>query len=476
MNILLEIAIASAVLPCDSALWQLPEVSFANPAVKQWMLPRSNSLIGAEYANLRFSEPTDVQRGRGEDYWRAGASTYLKHKTSTLWGDASYLNGHQRDVVWNETSDIDLIYPYVTADAKGGDLNMERYRLAGGYADHTDRWAWGATLSYDAGQYFRNVDPRPRNITGLLDISAGAAILATGSHFAGLSLNYRKYKQDSDIDFKSEMGEEKIYHLTGLGNHYSRFAGTGENSYYNGHRIGLTADFYPESNRGFAASAGLSRFSFEKILTDLNKLPLVKVNHDALTLQGSWRAPGRVHDWGAAVTAEAYKRSGTENIFGDPSASIYPQIGSLAMYRDKSVSAAIEGVWQYHPWTDGRLLWVKGSGRYIHRRQAYADPFTEATADKAVITLDGLYTTPFAGAWRATLAAGALVHTPFIRKGCAEFEDCRQTGGNLRIGVQRQINSSLGLLFTVRWDHAVYHGNTSRSTSNRFTLSLSVTL
>ncbi len=476
MSFLLEIAIASAVLPCDSALWQLPEQSFVNPAVKQWMLPRSYSLIGAEYNNLRFSQTIDEQRGRGEDYWRAGATTYLKNGTSTLWGDASYLNGHQRGVVWNETSDIDLIYPYVTADAKGGDLNMERYRLGGGYADHTDRWAWGATISYDAGQYYRNVDPRPRNITGLLDISAGAAIRAIGSHFAGLSLSYRKYKQDSDIDFKSEMGEEKIYHLTGLGNHYNRFAGTGENSYYHGHRTGITADFYPETNRGFAASVGLSRFSFEKVLTDLNKLPLVDVDHDALNIQGSWRNPGTVHDWGIAATFNAYKRSGTENIFGDPSASIYPQIGSLTMYSDKSSSAALEAVWQYHPWTDGRLLWFKGAGEYRHRRQTYADPFSEIASEKAVIGLDGLYTTPFSGAWRATIAAGVLLHAPLSRNNCAEFEDCRQAGGNLRIGLQRQINANLELFLQARWDHADYHGTSSNSSFNRFTVSLSVTL
>ena len=86
-------------------------------------------------------------------------------------------------------------------------------------------------------------------MTGLLAVSAGAGRRIAGSYFGALSLNYAKYKQTDDIDFVSQLGVEKIYHLTGLGNHYCRFAGVGAESYYNGNRYGLTANLYPSSGR-----------------------------------------------------------------------------------------------------------------------------------------------------------------------------------------------------------------------------------
>ncbi|MDE6050125.1 MAG: hypothetical protein K2G08_00410, partial [Paramuribaculum sp.] len=157
----------------QSQMWQMTPQAFVNPAMKQWMLPVSVSAIEASYDRSRLNQSVYIQQGEGSDAWKAGAESYMKYRTSTLWGAASYSGGHEFNPVWNESSDLGLIYPYVVADSIGGNIKSETYSLGGGYADHTDRWAWGATISYVAGLHYRNVDPRPRNVTGRLDISAG---------------------------------------------------------------------------------------------------------------------------------------------------------------------------------------------------------------------------------------------------------------------------------------------------------------
>ena len=487
--IILLLATAS-VLPADSAMWQLSAPAYENPAVKQWMLPRSHSSIGAGYLHERQNKATDVQNGTGEDYWNIGAETYLKYKSSTLWGDASYRNGHRRQVKWNETSDAELIYPYFTADSVGGDMNLERYRFAGGYADCNGPWGWGASISYEAGLYYRNVDPRPRNVTGLLDIAVGGARRLWSDYYAGVSVHYRKYKQTGDIDFKNELGVEKIYHLTGLGTHYNRFAGTGTETYYNGNRIGITANLYPSSGRGFTFTANLSRFTFNKVLTGLNKLPLTHVWHNAVTLQGGYLAPGKNHDWGVTVNFDAYRRHGEENVFGDASLNIYPVIASLDMYADNAWAPSLAALWQYHPGNGGLLLWVKGSARYNHRSEVYRTPRRRMLVNDVTATLAANVSVPFAWAWRFSAGADATLVSP---TGCSlsladantqlpsglitlqrdkyTYLSHRSLATVLRAGLQRQISSRIGLALDARWHHTAY---TASANSNLFEAALSV--
>jgi hypothetical protein len=349
------------------------EQSYDNPAIKQWMLPVSHNTLALSYTNDHQTEAVDQQLGNGSDIAAFNADAYIKNGSSTIWGSAFYNNGKQHNIMCNETSDAALIYPYFTTDEIGGCLNVERYYFAGGFADRHGRIAWGGTLSYLAGLYYRNVDPRPRNVTGSLDASLGIAYNTFGDYFAGVSVNFRKYKQSNDIEFVSEMGKSIIYHATGLGTQYNRFAGTGDNAYYNGYRYGATVNLYPESGSGFIASVGLSRFTFKKILTDLNRLPLNSVWHNALNAQAGYAHRAGNHTAQVAVDYDVYRRHGKENIFGDASTSIYPQIGYLEMYADNYYAFALSGLYEYRD-ARNRLLSVSPRVGYSHDRQVYADP------------------------------------------------------------------------------------------------------
>jgi len=446
----------------------MSEAAWHNPAIKQWRMAESYSNIGIRFCNNSANGTVDPTVGSGSRYWTFEASTYIKHKTSTLWGEAGYVNGTQHALCWNETSDPGLIYPYFTADSVGGDLRMERYSFAGGYADRSDRWTWGVQLNYVAGLYYRNVDPRPRNVTGKLDLSAGMAYRTFSDYFIGISAGYCKYKQTNDITFKSQMGVEKIYHTTGLGSHYTRFAGSSTSTYYTGNRIGAVLNCYPSSGRGFFFTADISRFAFNKILTDLNKLPLNHVEHEEMLVETGFKHIGPSHDWAVTAKAVLLRRNGSENIFGDASSSVYPKIGSLDMYSDKFHHYSISALWQWRS-TSGILLWISPSAGYIHRNTTYVFPISQMIIDSYRTGASALFTIPLGNKWRTTITG----HTFFIiprnpqlklaasgsPNGLIEIERIRFhflsrsiSDCGFRFSVERNIWRQMNILFAAEWN------------------------
>lgn len=447
-------------------LWRQTPRSFQNPAIRQWMLPISYSALSGGYVNGRQSQPVDPKLGDGIDFGYVAADSYIKHKSSTLWGAASYRNGRQRSVVWNESSDAALIYPYFTADSIGGDLNMEQYGFSGGYADRNDRWAWGAEIGYTAGLYYRDVDPRPRNVTGRLDIAAGGAMrIGSTAYHAGVSVNYRKYKQTCSIEFVNELSDNRIWHLTGLGTHYERFAGSGYSHYYNDNRIGVTANLYPDMGRGAVFSASFSRFSFDHILTSLNKLPLQSVADNRLDVEAGWLAPGSRHDYAATVAMTYKKRTGSENIFGDPSNNIYPQIGAMAMYSHTYFDVSARLLWQWRP-DGGTLLAVTPKGSYSRNRTAYMDPYRYTLMSHIDAGLDVYGDRGFGKMWRAGFSASFRYMAPVNSE--IDFTIEPQTP----IGMQTIETQSFDIL-SGRYYSLGAEIHASRAINDRFALMLS---
>lgn len=400
-------------------LWRLAELPYKNPAVMQWRMSCGLTSVKAAY-DMR-DDRGEVNPSDGSSEWQAsaGAETYTKYRNTTLWGHGFYTNGMKRDVRWNESSDFRLVYPYVLADSVGGDIKAERYSFGGGYAAVNGRLAWGVSMSYLATLEYRDVDPRPRNVVGCLDAAAGVAYNVWGSYFAGISVSFRKYKQSSDIEFKSEMGVDKVFHMTGLGTHYRRFAGTGLSTYYDGYRYGVSADLYPSSGRGVFLSCAVSRFSFDNILSDLNKLPLASAWHNELQAEAGWLGMGDRLYGGVSSAVRWYRRHGCENIFGDASAGMYPQIASNAMFADNfcSVSAQAEaGVRR----GDVDRVSVNVNGGWQRQTIAYIEPwrYTLVNAADAGIAVAG--DVKVCRDWLISCDGGVSVSSPF---GCSSQFD-----------------------------------------------------
>lgn len=354
-------------------LWHVSELPYSNPAVNQWRMTFGLTEVSADIFSRNDTGDIDPRLGTGEFQMSAGAETYTKFRNTTLWGHGRYIKGKSEAVVWNETSDIDIIYPYVLADSAGGDLDREQYAFCGGYAVTSGRWAWGATMSYLATLEYRAVDPRPKNVVGKLDMAVGMAYNLFGRYYAGMSFNFRKYKQNNDIDFKSELGVDKIFHLTGLVTHYNRFAGTGLSTYYDGYRYGISVDMYPRNGCGGFVSCAMSRFSFDNILTDLNKLPLAFVGHNEILVQAGRFHPGKELSWAVSGTMKAYRRHGTENIFGDAISSVYPQIASNTLFADNFCSFSAKAMLDFNNFGALRLS-VTANGGLSQRTMAYIEP------------------------------------------------------------------------------------------------------
>jgi len=351
---------------------RLLSLAWENPVVNQFSRDYGVSHAGGGIAihDENGDQALDVQRGDYSRLWHLAADTHIKHKTSSLWGFARYENGFTRNITWNETSDLEMVYPYLLADSVlSARMKTERYSFGGGYADGNDRLYWGAYIDYTAGMYYRNVDPRPRNITACLNITAGVGLKVMDSHVIAASLAFRKYKQTNNVAFYSELGHDKLFHLTGLTNDYGRFAGTGEATYYNGYRWGTNVNLHPLHARGLTASVGLSRLAFDNILTGFNKLPLARVTHNAINGELGWLQ----RNWGMRATVDVSRRVGTENVFGDAAAMVYPQIGSNDMYHENRLKIGADAMWS-HLWTTAFKTDVHPFVSYNHLNEIYADP------------------------------------------------------------------------------------------------------
>ena len=367
------------------------QLVWQNPVVAQWQRNYSISDVAIGYQWRHESQAVVVQLGNHDAQGTFDAETHIKHRTRTLWGRAHYDKGSTRGIAWNETSDIHMVYPYLMADsAVLAPMRHERYGFGGGYADHRGRWQWGGEVDYRAGHYYRNVDPRPRNITACLTVKGGVGWSLSSRYVAAAALAYQRYKQTNDVVFYSELGKEKLFHLTGLANDYGRFAGAGDESFYRAHQWQVMVGVHPFANQGLSVAARASRMSLDKVLTSLNKLPLAHIAQWAVDGEMAWLE----HSWNTRMRVEASRRVGRENIFGDPAASVYPMIGSLDMYHENRFAACLDGVWQ-HRWRNVDLG-VKPAVDYAHVNTIYADPAGRQCINSLTpaLALRGGYRTP----------------------------------------------------------------------------------
>lgn len=118
-----------------------------------------------------------LQEGNGGQLFGADVSSWLNLSGKTkVWGNASYITGKKRQIKWNETSDFELLYPYVMADTIGGDQQTEQYRFSGGYSGKGRLFTWGLQAAYRSKIEYRDRDPRPKNVVSDFNIEAGGSV------------------------------------------------------------------------------------------------------------------------------------------------------------------------------------------------------------------------------------------------------------------------------------------------------------
>ena len=293
------------------------------------------------------SEQKIAQMGSGNSFWGLNArSQFIIDTHNRVWGEASYNKGTREDVIWNETSDFALLYPYVMADAKGGDLDYEQYFFNGGYAGRHNNIVYGAALQYRALDEYRTRDPRPNNVVADLNAKIGVGVVL-GRYSLNIGLYAGKYKQTNNLKYFNGLGASKEYHLTGIGNEFVRFSGASNNVFYKGNNIGASIEFVPITIDGLSVSINYNRFAFEKILSDLNKLALNELSQNKLSGEITWiNTRGNNTSYGIKVDSRYSERKGWDNLFGDAVSNAYPKIGSTLMYRSKMKNYRLAGFYE----------------------------------------------------------------------------------------------------------------------------------
>ena len=266
-------------------------------------------------------------------------------------GHASYERGVKRAVNWNTSSDWDLLAPYITLDTVGGDLQKEQYRFAARFASRPGRFFYSLWADYRALHEYRNVDPRPRNITADLQVSAQGG-LQMGAYARSLEAGYRRYHQSEDVEFMDPRGNNtSVLHYLGFGRYSTRFSGAKKNTAVRFNGNGFTARLVlePVNGLGWIGGASYAWLQVARHLPGNNETPITQLLNQELALWGG-------HKWSQAylrADAQLRLRTGTENIVDQTSA--FNVLAGLPMLQALSWKASVSG---FRSWEGEQVTWT----------------------------------------------------------------------------------------------------------------------
>lgn len=315
-----------------------------NPAIKGFSSAYSRSelggLISREKNNFQLQ-----QLGEGIDQFGVSAQSFYRLDTvSSVWGSADYRNGTRKKVRWNESSDYDKIYPFVTADSVGGDLSLELYGFRGGYAFKRGKYRFGVTAAFKALMEYRSVDPRPKNISSELNLKLGASRRVSESYRFAVDLSFEKYTQTNEVAFFSELGNPALYHMSGLGNFNNLLYGTRKKALYEGWGYDGGIQLYNEKNPNWFFQTRWKNFELEKSIADGQAFVSSTVKENDFNFTAGKIYQIENNTWAMQVGYHHKLRKGIENILSNGALSSMLIIGAVENYNDLQQHFLVEGL------------------------------------------------------------------------------------------------------------------------------------
>lgn len=341
-----------------------------NPALHGIAFSSAFSQVGIEADCLHQTDAFVLQKGTGYTLYQAEADTYLRLSARTaVWGKASYMTGHSRNIKWSSVSDYELMEPYILADTLGGRTERERYVFEGGYATRLNHLLLGGELLFRAEHEYRTVDPRMRAIVTDLTLRGGAAYETRTYHW-GAALEANIYKQTDNVTFYRETGVIPEFQLTGLGAVYVRFSGEVNNLYFNGGGVQLYLNASPLSGSGLFGNMTLGEHRYERIAASLNSLPLTKLYREEARLQAGWKHRS-AQDVAVYADVAYTHRMGDENMVGSSQSNNFPILTTLTMYKQDMIDASLNAIYGCHQPQDWHIMAKAG---YKNNSEKYVDP------------------------------------------------------------------------------------------------------
>lgn len=362
---------------------QVNEAVFLNPAMQSYRDSLSQTEVSVGYDYRHATTPMRLEQGDGHSRAFANVDAFLRKGKTTLWGNVYYSNGSTRNIQFCETSDFELLYPYLMADTVGGKSKQERYHFLGGFSYPLGRWNVAAEGSYTALMEYRTRDPRPKNLSGDLKVSLAASYRLGNlddGYVLALVLNARKYKQTNEVKLYNEASVPTIYHLTGLGNDYYRFRGMNTSTYYKGYGVGGMLDWSRVNGRGWFAHAEYGYLDIDKIISTLNELPMANIKEYMEKISFGYSTHGERNIFGWNLSEQWTTRRGRENIFGTAQDNVYPQISTAAPYWADKMQLSTEANYR-HIFLNHSEFAVKGNVGWNGWEEAYEDGSDDPVRD-----------------------------------------------------------------------------------------------
>lgn len=296
---------------------------------------------GGDYGSASVRQSGDKRLG-----WNVNAKSLLHlSSTESVMASASYENSHTKSVLWNNCSDVPIIYPYFTGDSVGGFLQCEQYAFSGGYARSFGKLTSGAEMSYRAESSWRNKDPRPQNVVSDFLMSLGANY-AVADYRIGLAGSFRSYHQSGTISFLADKGAFSVYHMLGFGVDYVRYAGDYTSWKFRATQWSGSVSVIPVDGNGTYFALSASSMTLAKDLSSVNILPIVEVTDRNVSAQLAYSGIcGNGLRRAVKIEGSFSTRKGWENIFGNGSATaMYQIINTVPGYGNRVYRIAAEAI------------------------------------------------------------------------------------------------------------------------------------
>ncbi len=393
---------------------ELRQAEWQNPALYGAAYMQSFTELKTQMTYRKMSRAFLQQQGNGVFHPQVEVTTFINTgKAWSTWGGASYLNGQNRNILWNSISDYQRLRPYVLADTLGGDTRTERYSFYGGYAQKAGRWKLGADIHYRALQEYRDIDPRMRSIVSDLNAKLGVSY-RVGNYQLGAATLLNIYKQSCSVDFYKEVGVVPEYLMTGLASCYQRFSGDNRNLNYKGHANQILLNLIPVGETGWFTNMDLKREKYKQTIVSLNHLPLTTQIIESGKLEIGWRQTGAQFTV-FRMAFNGYRRRGEEHVAGGAENAGYPVIHTLAMYKEHYANIFLQALYGKR----GLSHWqVSGQGGMESLKMNYAYPMRNLRIHHAYGKLGGILGTGVGKRWSLTTRMDVL-----YRKGISSSID-----------------------------------------------------